>query len=108
MLRPFAQTYGMLMHKNLGPELQSQFANSFGVSYGMGAAAEWQDILKEAGKALLLLVILERLYMTRPVTWLEQHVDYLSCQALLFRHTGLSLLQQARLLYTYKRRITDD
>ena len=118
----------MLTYRNLGPAVQQQFANSFGVSYGVGAAAEWQEIGKEVAKGLVILFILERLYLTRPVSWLEevraarpvlrvvradacspppQHVDYLSLQALFFRHSGLSLLGQARLLYTYKRRISD-
>ena len=40
---------------------------------GMGAAAEWQDILKEAFKGMVILAILERLHLTRPVNWLEEH-----------------------------------
>ena len=39
----------------------------------MGAAAEWQDILKEAVKGMVILAILERLHLTRPVNWLEEH-----------------------------------
>ena len=35
-------TYGMLIYKLLGPSTQDSFATSFGVSYGVGAAAEWQ------------------------------------------------------------------
>jgi hypothetical protein len=97
----------MLVYRNLGPEVQSQFANSFGVSYGVGAAAEFQDIAKELAKGLLILLLLERFYLTRPAAWLEHHVDYLSCQPLFFSHSGLSWLQQARLLYTYKRRIEE-
>ena len=50
---------------------------------GMGAAAEWKDILKEAAKGVLILAILERLHLTRPVSWLEDHSAYgvLSCAA---------------------------
>ena len=40
---------------------------------GMGAAAEWQDILKEVVKGMVILAILERLHLTRPVNWLEEH-----------------------------------
>jgi hypothetical protein len=35
-------TYGMLIYKLLGPSTQDAFATSFGVSYAIGAAAEWQ------------------------------------------------------------------
>ena len=67
-----------------------------------------QDIAKETAQGLVILFILERLYLTRPVSWMEDHIDYLSCQALFFRHSGLSLLQQTKLLYSYKRRISDN
>ena len=98
----------MLVYRNLGPAVQSEFTSSFGVSYGVGAAAEWQEIVKEAMQGLVILVILERMYLTRPAAWLESHVDYLSCQALFYSHPGMSLLQQTKLLYSYKRRISDD
>ncbi len=67
--------------------------------------------------------------LSRPVAWLEvralrpagccydthaafaleqEHVDYLSLQALLFeRNTGLNLYQQTRLLYAFQRRVAD-
>jgi hypothetical protein len=37
----------------------------------VGAAAEWQDVVKEALKAAVILAILERLHLTKPVSWLE-------------------------------------
>ncbi len=67
----FIFTYGSLIYRLLGPEQQNSFARGWGVSYGIGAAAEWQDILKEAAKGLLVLAILERVHLTRPVHWLE-------------------------------------
>ncbi len=94
--------------------------------------AAQQDIAKEAAQAIVILAILERCHLTRPVTWLEararlaffvglhlllalllltplplttllltpltlaqEHVDYLSVQALLFS-SQLSRYQQAR------------
>ena len=104
----FIFTYGILTYRNLGPDVQQQFTNSFGVSYGVGAASEWKDIAKETAQGLVILFILERLYLTRPVSWIEDHVDYLSLQALFFRDAGLSMMQQFRLLYTFKRRISDN
>jgi hypothetical protein len=37
----------------------------------MNAATEWRDILKETCKSLVVLVILERIFLTRHDTWLE-------------------------------------
>ncbi len=73
----------------------------------MGAAAEWQDILKEAVKGAIILAILERLRLTRPVNWLEEHVDYYSVQALLFQEKEMTLFQQTRLFFSYRSRIAD-
>jgi hypothetical protein len=67
-----SQTYGSLIYQLLGAEQQDSFARGWGVSYGMGAATEWKEILKEALKGLIILAILERLHLTRPVNWLEE------------------------------------
>ena len=67
----FIFTYGMLIYKLLGEGAEQSFASSFGVSYGVGAASEWKDIGKEAAKAAVILVILERLHLTNPVACLE-------------------------------------
>ena len=67
----FVLTYGMLIFTLLGPSAESNFATSFGVSYGIGAAAEWQEVAKEAAKTIFILAILERLHVTRTVSWLE-------------------------------------
>ena len=126
-------TYGMLIYKLLGPSTQDSFATSFGVSYGVGAAAEWKDISTEAAKTIVILAILERMHVTKSVSWLEdvrallaapmrvlclrnsdatvrsplQHIDYMSTQALLFQHVGLSMYQQTKLFYTFRTRICD-
>ena len=67
----FIFTYGMLLYKLLGDEGQASFARSWGISYGVGAASEWQDIVKEAIKGAIVLAILERLLLTRNANWLE-------------------------------------
>ena len=41
------------------------------MSYGVGAASEWKDVLVEAAKGIVILVILERLCLTRRVSWFE-------------------------------------
>ena len=49
-------------------------------SYAINQASEWQDIAKEAVKAVVVMLVLERLYISSPLGWLEDHVDYLSVQ----------------------------
>jgi hypothetical protein len=167
-------TYGILIFKLLGPETQDSFVTSFGVSYGVGAAAgacalsqnfmllrpartqsriatiqastaavsalqpvsdpvwlasraEWRDIVQSAAQTLVIMAILERLHVTSSVSWLEeartlrhvpasvyteltraapQHIDYMSTQALLFQHVGLSFVQQTRLLAIFRTRLS--
>ncbi len=38
----FIFTYGSLLYKLLGVEAEQSFARSWGVSYGVAAAAEWK------------------------------------------------------------------
>ena len=61
----------MLLYKLLGDEGQASFARSWGISYAVGAASEWQDIVKEAIKGAIVLAVLERLLLTRHANWLE-------------------------------------
>lgn len=68
----------MLIYKLLGEQAESEFARSWGISYGMNAATEWKDIVQETIKAAIILAILERLCLTRNASWLEDHIDYLS------------------------------
>ncbi len=65
------QAYGMLIYKLLGDEAESQFARSWGISYGMNAATEWKDIAVQAVKMSIVLIILERLFITSNSSWLE-------------------------------------
>ena len=46
-------------------------SRSWGISYGINAAAEWKDVAIEAAKAAVILAILERLYLTSNASWLE-------------------------------------
>ncbi len=76
------------------------------------------------------MAILERLCLTRPSSWMESHMDYLSvqarvhaarplllqtaadscvplAQALLWDKVKLNLWQQTRLLFSFQKRISD-
>ena len=63
--------YGELVYRLLGEDAEQAFARSWGVSYGVGSAAEFRDVAQEAAKAVALLAVLERLYLTRNINWLE-------------------------------------
>ena len=88
-------------------DAQRSFTRSWGVSYGVGAATEWREVLRQAVTAIAVLAIAERLHLTRPVSWLEDHIDYISTSALLLEHGGLSFFQELRLLFTFRRRLSD-
>ena len=67
----FLRADGMLIYRLLGDDAESSFARSWGISYGINAAAEWKDVATEAAKAAVILAILERLYLTSNASWLE-------------------------------------
>ena len=64
----------MLIYKLLGDQAQQEFARSWGVSYGMNMASEWKDVFIESLKGAVILAMLERLYVTRPASWFEDHI----------------------------------
>ena len=61
----------MVVYRLLGQGAVNAFARSFGVSYALNQATEWQDIAKEALKAVFVMLILERLFISSPVGWIE-------------------------------------
>ena len=97
----------MLIYKLLGDSAERQFARSWGVSYGMNAATEWKDVVTEALKGAIILAIMERLFLTRNSAWLEEHIDYLSLQALMFQQqrAKLGFAGQVRLFFRNTRRL---
>lgn len=80
------------------------FARSFGVSYGLNQVTEWQDIGKEALKAVCIMLVLERLGLSSPVGWMEEHIDYLAVQAVML-HERLSIVGRIRMHLTFSRRM---
>ena len=65
----------MLIYRLLGENAESSFARSWGISYGINAAAEWKDVATEAAKAAVILAILERLFLTSNASWLEARAN---------------------------------
>jgi len=74
----------------LGPSSVSHFGTTFGVSFGMKQISDWQDILYEAAKAVVIMLVLERLFLSSPLSWMEEHIDYLSVQAVML-HENMGL-----------------
>ena len=54
-----------------GPEAQQSFSQTWGVSYALDNCTEWQDVLIEACKVALILVILDLLRFTKDRPWFE-------------------------------------
>ena len=96
---------GLLVYNLIGKSGENSFIKGWGVSYGLGAAMEWRDIVVEALKGIVLLVVLERLLLTSDISWMEDHLDYLCLQSLLFKHANLSMTQQIRLLFARSKRL---
>jgi hypothetical protein len=56
------------------------------------------------------MLVLETMYLTRNLHCLEEHIDHMSLQALLFGRvaaTPLGPLRRARLYFEFQRRLTD-
>ena len=77
----------MAVYTLMGQPAEEAFTQSWGVSYGMGQVSEWQDILNEAIKGIFILIILDQLRLVPAGKWLERHLDILSIQAHLMKHT---------------------
>jgi hypothetical protein len=101
------QTYGSLIYRLLGEGAEVSFANSWGVSYGLSSAAEWQQIVTEALKGALILAILERMCLTGASEWLEEALDYYSLQALFIHDHSVSLRKRIHIYYEHTKRLSD-
>ena len=119
----------MIIYKNLGPEAQNSFSQTWGVSYALDNCSEWQDVAIEACKVALILVILDLLRFTKDRPWFEvraslwlcslaillltlpfaqEHVDFVSIQAMLFNGAARNWWQQTRVLIRFQTRMCDE
>ena len=99
---------GMLIYRLLGPEVEKSFTRSWGISYAMDTARQWKDLVHEMFKAALVMLILERLYLTRNTQWLENYVDYMSVQALQFSSSAkATFYRTTNVMFQYHRRLRD-
>ena len=98
----------MLIYKQLGANAQAEFAKTWGVGYALNNASEWQDVFITACKAALLVVILDALRLTKNSSWFEEHVDFVSMQAVLFNGAARSWWSQTHTLVRLQARLTED
>lgn len=73
----------------------------------MNNASEWQEVAKTAAKTALILVILDLLRLSKNGSWFEEHVDFVSMQAVLFNGAAKSWWQQTRTLVRLQARLTE-
>lgn len=98
----------MLIYNTLGSDAQSQFAQTWGIGYGMDNATEWQEVFKTALKTAVVLVILDLLRLSKNASWFEEHADFVSMQAVLFNGAARSWWTQTRTLVRLQARLTED
>ena len=91
-----------------GPEAQNSFSQTWGVSYALDNCTEWQDVFIEASKVAVILVLLDLLRFTKDRPWFEEHVDFISIQAMLFNGAARNWWQQTRVLVRFQTRMAED
>ena len=96
---------GLLVYNLIGKSGENSFIRGWGISYGLSAAMEWKDIIVEVLKGVVVLVVMERLLLTSDTSWIEDQLDYLCLQSLLFKRARLSMTQQVRLLFARSKRL---
>ena len=74
----------------------------------MNNCSEWQDVFKTAVKAALLIVVLDALRVTRNSDWFEEHIDFVSMQAVLFNGAARGWWAQTHSLVRMQARLTED
>ena len=72
--------YGRLIYALEGAKAESSFVASWGIALGIENASGFQEVLTGAIKAAVIAALLEPLVVP-PLTWFEQHVDFLSVYA---------------------------
>ena len=97
----------MLIYKLLGQTALNNCAQSFGISYAMDQASQWKDIVQEALKAAIIMLVLERLYVSSPIAWMEDHIDFLSVQAVMLQQK-LGFFGRVRAHTAFTQRLASD
>lgn len=75
--------YGRLIYLLLGSGAEQEFTKTWLTGLAIENATQFQDVLKEAVKAALILAFLEHLFIPKG-RWFALHLDFLSVQATLY------------------------
>ena len=78
------------------------------MGYALDNCTEWQEVFKTAAKTAVVLVVLDMLRLTRNSKWFEEHVDFVSMQALLFNGAARGWWAQTHKLVKLQARLTED
>ena len=98
----------MLIYRQMGDSAQRKFSQSWGISFGMDSATEWQDVAHEALKTSVILIVLDLLLITGHRPWLEEHLDHLSVQCTLFAGVAESWWQRTWFLVQQQKRLSNE
>ena len=60
-----------IIYRTLSPAATQTFAGTWGVSQGLDQAQQWKDILTEAAKLSVIIVVLDWLRVTSSTAWFE-------------------------------------
>ena len=101
----FIFTYGMLVYRQLGDSAQSQFAQSWGISFGLDSAQQWRDVVSATIKAVVILLMLDVLMIRGNRPWFEEHIDHLCVQCTLFAGITTSWWRRTLLLVQQQKRL---
>jgi hypothetical protein len=92
--------YGSLIYKLLGPDAEKTFTRSWGISVGLDQADQARSVIIVSAQTVAALLILEALYMSPNIAWLESMSDEASVAATLLRAGAVNLATRVR---TYSR-----
>ena len=88
--------YGALIYKLLGPDAESTFIHSWGISVGLDQADQARSVMIATVQSVAALLILEALFMSPNSAWLESMTDEASVAAALMRGGASHLFARLR------------
>lgn len=90
----FCFAYGKLIYDQLGAGAEDSFVRDWLIAWGMENASAMQEMFKELGQAILIILILDKLWFQKNEFWMEEHLDFLSVQATMLGRDDLNFIQR--------------
>ena len=72
---------------------------------GIDQANQWQNVVKSAVQAAIILTLLDRLGIVSRQQWLEMHLDQFSVQAAMFHGSAMGFFERLRHVMQHTARI---